>query len=138
MSQSDREQLRQVVREMVWEVLDGEIFPLLKDFAATRLEVERNPPPSPDKKEPTPTVAESTFTGLKFEEQKGEKLGMYEAAYKGANSPEPWQRCYDILKEAKATIKDSYHPAGFAHKYWIYETPGFNNRIFRQKLEAPK
>lgn len=135
LSKEDRELLKQAAREAVWQILDAEIFPLLRDFAATRHDAERIPP-SPGKNESVPDVPESTFSSLKFEEQKGEKLGPYEAAFKGANSPEPWQRCYDILKEAKATIRDSYHPAGFIYRYWIYETQGFENRVFRKKLEV--
>jgi hypothetical protein len=137
-AESDREQLRQTVREMVWEVLDGEIFPLLKDFAATRLEVERNPPPSPEKKEPTATIPESMFATLRFEDQKGEKLGEFQVAYRGKNDGKTWDTCFNLLKDRKATIQESFHPPGYLNKYWLYLEPGYDNRIFRKHLEAGK
>jgi len=74
-------------------------------------------------------VKEETFTVLKFEEQKGEKLGEFGVAHKSSNLPENWSGAYNILRQNNATIKDRYHGEGYAYTYWLFG----QDKIFRQK-----
>lgn len=76
-------------------------------------------------------VKEETFTSLKFEAQKGERLGEFEVAAKANNLPDKWQQAYNILRRNNATIKERYHGAGYAYSYWVYG----EDRIYRQKLK---
>jgi len=76
-------------------------------------------------------VKEETFTILKFEAAKGERLGEFEIAAKASNLPDKWQPAYNILRRSNATIKERYHGAGYAYSYWLYG----EDRIYRQKLK---
>lgn len=84
-----------------------------------------------EKKPPT-CVPEGTFTILKFEQQKGEKLGEFEVAHKSSNLPDKWQHAYNILSRNNVTIKNRYHGKDYAYSYWLYG----ENRIYRQKLKS--
>lgn len=75
-----------------------------------------------------PEIDEKVFSSLKFEAQQGQKLGQYEIADKIKNNPEDWQKAYDILKKAGATIKDRVKGQNFT--FWLY---GDFERIYRQK-----
>jgi len=76
-------------------------------------------------------VKEETFTILKFEAAKGERLGEFEIASKASNLPDKWQGAYNILRVNNATIKERYHGPGYAYSYWLYG----EDRIYRQKLK---
>jgi hypothetical protein len=76
-------------------------------------------------------VQELTFTTLKFETQKGSKLGDYEVAYKANNIQDKWSHAFNVLKNSNATIKDRYHGTGYAYSYWLYG----EDKIYRQKLK---
>jgi len=78
----------------------------------------------------TVAVREETFACLKFEPQKGERIGEYEVAYKEQNLLEHWNHACNILRQANATIKNRYHGEGYQYSYWLYG----DGRIFRQKL----
>ena len=86
--------------------------------------------PSETQEERT-AVIETTFTTLKFEPQKGEKLGAYETAYKKSNIPDKFQCAFNILSKSNAIISNRYYGTRYACGYWIY-----NDRIFRQKLKG--
>lgn len=73
-------------------------------------------------------IDEKVFSCLKFEAQQGQKLGQYEIADKTKNLSEDWQKGYDILKKAGATIKD--RAKGQTFSFWLY---GDFERIYRQK-----
>ena len=79
-------------------------------------------------------VKEETFTILKFESETGARIGKYEVAYKPNNIPEKFQHAYNILHKNNATISNRYHGEGYAFAYWLYD----KNKIYRQKLKAPK
>jgi len=83
-----------------------------------------------EKKEPT-AVKEETFTILKFEQQKGERLGEFEVAHKSSNLPDKWSHAYNILRQNNATIKERYKGEGYTCSYWLYG----EDRIYRQKLK---
>jgi hypothetical protein len=79
-------------------------------------------------------VKEETFTILKFEKQTGSRLGEYEVAYKANNLEDKWNQAYNILRQNNATINNRYYGDSYAFGYWLYG----KNRIYRQKLKAPK
>ena len=78
-----------------------------------------------------PAVKEEVFNILKFEQQKGEKLGEFEVAHKSSNLPDKWQHAFNILSRNNATIKNRYHGKDYAYSYWLYG----EDRIYRQKLK---
>src|SRR3990170_880252 len=59
-----------------------------------------------------PAVNELTFTSLKWDAQKGSKLGDFDVAYKASNIKDKWQQAFNILRNSNATIKERYHGAG--------------------------
>ena len=75
-------------------------------------------------------VKEETFTCLKFEPQKGAKLGDFETATQKNNTPDHWNTAFNILTKSNATINNRYHGLGYQFSYWIY-----GDRIFRQVLK---
>jgi len=77
-------------------------------------------------------VEESLFSELKFEAQTGSKLGNFEVAYKSSNDAGKWTQSYNILSEAKATIKDRYHGKNYAFSYWLFG----EEKIYRQQLKG--
>jgi hypothetical protein len=82
-------------------------------------------------------VPEETFSILKWDDEKGERLGDFQAAYKNKNVLENWQHAYNILKQANAVIGNPFHLEGYQYRYWIYPDK-YNDRIFRKKLSEAK
>jgi len=80
-------------------------------------------------KNTTGFVQEETFTALKFETAKGERLGEFEIAHKSSNLPDKWARAYTVLRHNNSTIKDRYHGPDYQFSYWLYG----EDRIYRQK-----
>jgi len=78
-------------------------------------------------------VPEETFSILKWDDEKGERLGDFQAAYKNKNVLENWQHAYNILKQANAVIGNPFHLEGYQYRYWIYPEK-YGDRIFRKKL----
>ena len=87
-------------------------------------ELEKHAPP-----EVKPAVSEKNFN-LNYSEFTSQKLGTFEIAENKGNITEKWNRAFNILKNANATISSRYHNEGYGFSYWLY-----NNRIYRQKLE---
>lgn len=85
----------------------------------------------PEVRSEATAVQETTFNILKFEVQKGAKLGEFETASKAGNLEEKWRPAFNILSNSNATIKDRYYGEGYQHSYWLYG----QDRIFRQKLK---
>jgi hypothetical protein len=83
------------------------------------------------KKEPAATVSEEPFTCLKFEDQRGAKLGEYAVAYRQSNLLDKWNTAFNILRQSNATIKDRYYGSGYHFSFWLYG----ENKIYRQKLK---
>lgn len=81
-------------------------------------------------KQPTSYVNETTFNILKFEPQKGERLGDFEVASKPSNVVDKFSQAYGILRANNATIKERYHGPGYGYGYWIWE-----GKIFRKSLK---
>ena len=82
-------------------------------------------------------IPEETFNTLKWDNEKGEKLGDFQAAYKNKNVLENWQHAYNILKQANAVIGNPFHMEGYQYRYWIYPEK-YEDRIFRKKLNEVK
>ena len=77
------------------------------------------------------TVPEQTFDLLKFEAQKGEKLGEFEIADKKNSIAQNWTQAFNILNQNNATINNRFHGPSYIYAYWIY-----NERIFRKRLKG--
>jgi len=76
-------------------------------------------------------IDEKAFIALKFEEQKGAKLGTFEIANQNSNTVNAWKTPFDELGKANATIKDRYHGKNYEYSYWLYG----EGKIYRQKLK---
>jgi len=77
-------------------------------------------------------VKEVAFTILKWEGQKGAKIGAYEVAYLNANLPEKWRHGYNILRQSNAVINSRYSGEGYQCSYWLYG----EGKIYRQLLKS--
>jgi hypothetical protein len=82
-------------------------------------------------------VPEETFSILKWQGEKGSRLGEYEVAYKNQNVLESWQHAFNILKQSNAVIGNPFHLEGYQFRYWIYPEK-YEDRIFRKKLSEAK
>jgi len=134
LSEDDVRLVKRLVREAVYEVLETEVYGGFFSFldaveagisnfkrqAASRKGVSVEPA----------AVKEETFTCLKFEPQKGAKIGEYEVAYKEQNAEAEWLHAFNILKQNNAHISNRYHGEGYQYSYWLYG----EGRIYRQKL----
>ena len=87
--------------------------------------------PKAKPKENIAAVQELSFTTLRFEAQKGARLGEYEIAHKAGNLPDKWQSAHNILRSSNATIKERYQGEGYQYSYWLYG----EDKIYRQKLK---
>jgi len=83
-----------------------------------------------------PKIPEETFSILKWDDEKGERLGDFQTAYKNKNVLESWQHAFNILKQANAVIGNPFCLEGYQFRYWIYEK--YEDRIFRKKLSEAK
>jgi hypothetical protein len=79
--------------------------------------------------EPTSFTKEETFTVLKFEPSKGERLGEFEVAHKSSNLPDKWNQAYNILRQNNAVINSRYCESNYIFCYWLYG----EDRIYRQR-----
>lgn len=76
------------------------------------------------------TLPESNFSTLKFEPQRGVKLGDFEVAHKAANLENKWSNAYNILRVNNSTIESRYHGKDYQYSYWLFGS----DKIYRQKL----
>lgn len=74
---------------------------------------------------------EANFMTLKYEAQKGTKLGEFEIAHKKANLDDKWQTAFTILRNSNSTIEDRYHGIDYQYSYWLYGS----DKIYRKKLQ---
>jgi len=74
-------------------------------------------------------VKEITFNVLTFDNQKGDRLGDYQVAFKAKNLPDKFSPAYGILRQNNATIKNRYNGSDYAYSYWLYG----EGKIYRQK-----
>ncbi len=105
---------------MIADAADG----FLKSLTPPELGLE-NPEPA--------KIDEMTFTTLRWEAQKGAKLGDFDIACKTSNIQDKWQHAFNILQNSNATIKDRYLGENYSHSYWIYGS----DKIYRQEIKRP-
>ena len=84
-----------------------------------------------------PKIPEETFSILKWQSEKGSRLGEYEVAYKSHNVLDNWQHAFNILKQSNAVIGNRFHEQGYEYAYWIFPEK-YEDRIFRKKLGEAK
>jgi len=77
-------------------------------------------------------VDETMFNILKFDDQKGDRLGDYQVAFKSKNLLDKFSSAYGILRKNNATIKNRYHGPGYVFGLWLYG----EGKIYRQKLKT--
>lgn len=126
-------QIRKIIRDEFWELLDAEVLPVLRDYVSVKVEsskvVESK---SGDEKEQA-AIPEQIFLWLTWVVQTSEKLGDFEVAYQAQHLQKEWQFAYGILERNRATIEHRYHPTkDYVHAYWLYEK--LPDRIYRRKL----
>lgn len=80
-------------------------------------------------------VSEERLKVLKWQDEKGSRLGDFQVAYKKHNLPESWSHAFNILKANNSLIASPLKGEGYAYQYWIYPEK-YQDRIFRKKLEA--
>ena len=82
-------------------------------------------------------IPEERFTVLRWQDEKGSKLGSFQAAYKSHNLPEKWSHAFNVLKANNSLIASPLHEEGYEFRYWIYPQK-YEDRIFRKKLSEAK
>jgi len=83
------------------------------------------------------TIPEGRFSVLKWEDEKGSRLGDYQVAYQSHNLPDNWNHAYNILKANNSLIAFPLKEEGYEFRYWIYPQK-YSDRIFRKKLGEAK
>jgi len=76
-------------------------------------------------------ISEIDFLNLKYQQVKSDKIKNLECAFKSDNPRDTWQRCFNILKQNRADIKNHYTLAEFSFYYWFYEK--YDDRFYRVK-----
>ena len=84
-----------------------------------------------------PKILEETFTVLKWQSEKGSRLGDYEVAYKSQNVLDNWVHAFNILKANNSVIGNPFYEEGYQYRYWIFPEK-YGDRIFRKKLGEVK
>jgi hypothetical protein len=82
-------------------------------------------------------IPEDRFKVLKWENEKGAKLGEFQVAYKKHNLADRWQHVFNILKANNSHIADPFHEEDYEFRYWIYPEK-YQDRIYRKKLAESK
>jgi hypothetical protein len=82
-------------------------------------------------------LSEDTFNVLKWQDEKGVRLGDFQVAYKNMNLPDKWLRCYNILKANNSLISNQFEDRGYVYRYWIYPEK-YDDRIFRKRVKEDK
>jgi hypothetical protein len=91
---------------------------LIKDTCEEQL--EKMAPAEMKEKKETPAVVEQVFLCLKFEAQKGQKIGDFDVAYEPQNLAQNWNSAMSILRSANAIIEKRYHGPGYQFSYWLF------------------
>jgi hypothetical protein len=132
LNEEDVKLIKQKAKEAVYEILETEFydafFNLLDAFEAGIASFKQQ---LGSRKGVAAAVKEETFTCLKFEPQKGVRIGEFEVAYREQNLPEHWNHAFNILRQANATINNRYHGEGYAYSYWLFG----EGKIYRQKMK---
>ena len=82
-------------------------------------------------------ISEDRFNILKWEDERGARLGDFQVAYAKHNLPDKWRHTYNILKANTSLISNPFKEEGYEFRYWIYPSK-YQDRIFRKKLNEAK
>jgi len=85
------------------------------------------------KTEAKATISEERFNVLKWEDEKGSRLGDYQVSYQKNNLPEAWSHAFNVLRANNVLIANPFQEEGYEFRYWIYPQK-YSDRIFRKKL----
>jgi len=89
------------------------------------------------KAEAKATVSEERFNCLKWQDEKGVRLGDYQVAFTKHNVPESWSHAFNVLKANNSFIANPFHEGDYEFGYWIYPQK-YSDRIFRKRLSEAK
>jgi hypothetical protein len=78
-------------------------------------------------------IPEERFNFLKWQEEKGSRLGDFQVAYAKLNVPESYSHAFNVLKANNSFIANPFHEEGYEFGYWIYPQK-YSDRIFRKRL----
>ena len=78
-------------------------------------------------------IPEDRFNVLRWEDEKGARLGDFQVAYRKHNLADRWQHAFNILKANNSLIAQPFHEEGYEFRYWIYPEK-YQDQIFRKKL----
>lgn len=78
-------------------------------------------------------LSEDTFNILRWVDEKGERLGDFQVAYKQQNLADNWLHAFNILKVNNSFIANRFHEKGYVYAYWIFPDK-YPDRIFKKKL----
>jgi len=82
-------------------------------------------------------IPEDRFSTLKWQDEKGSKLGDYQVAYAQHNVPENWSHAFNVLKANNSFIANPFKEEGYEFRYWIFPEK-YSDRIFRKRLSEAK
>lgn len=80
-------------------------------------------------------LSEEAFNILKWQDERGVRLGNFQVAYKNMNLPDKWLHCYNILKVNNSLISNPFKDRGYVYGYWIFPSK-YMDRIFRKKMKG--
>lgn len=78
-------------------------------------------------------TSETIFNNLKWRDEHGVKIGLYQIAINNQNHSANWDKAFKLLEEKQATISNRLHGEGYLFSYWIYDKMPY--KIFRQILK---
>jgi hypothetical protein len=82
-------------------------------------------------------ILEDRFNFLKWQDEKGVRLGDYQVSFTKHNVPESWSHAFNFLKANNSFIANPFHEEGYEFVYWIYPQK-YSDRIFRKRLSEAK
>lgn len=82
-------------------------------------------------------IPEDRFSVLKWQDEKGSRLGNFQVAYKSHNLPETWSHAFNVLRANNSLIASPFKEEGYEFRYWIFPSK-YSDRIFRKKLGEAK
>jgi hypothetical protein len=82
-------------------------------------------------------IPEDSFNVLKWQDERGVRLGDYQVAFTKHNVPESWSYAFSVLKANNSFIANPFHEQGYEFWYWIYPQK-YSDRIFRKRLSEVK
>lgn len=125
----DSQRLRQIAREVFWELLDSDILPVLRDFVGIRFDAARVPSSPADR-----VRLPFDLDRIHWEDRENEK-GAFQVSEDFSNMD--FKNLLRFLNDAGGFVstKDS---EGRLWNVWVYQAGDKIGRKLRQKKEAGK